>query len=221
MSSIAIKRFYWTLLGVACVVLIAYLIYRVSDPRFRYSILDSFLATMLGVLVGVPVALGLDRFRQREEDTKRRDREHNEQIKMLTVLVDRIALELSHNIETTQKLAEALSSAGKSRTDLWEWAITIVESFSLESTDEYNRSGLREYLPSELDDGLFHSNYDLRRLHNCVTQAAKKHIFLHGYKADIEGAKAMLRELRDVNRKAEELLRKTRDSLSIWQEVER
>ncbi len=207
---------YWGLVIALSLALASYLFYRVSDARFRYSILDSFLATMLGVLVGVPVALAIDRVRQREEDRRSREREAAERARRLGVLADRMSLELEHNLETAEKLKEALLSAHKSRSDLWEWAVTIVDSFSLESTGEYNRSDLRLDMPPTLDDSLFHANYDLKRLRNCVRQAARKHDFLYGHAADIQGANRMLEELRQTNQSAHELLRATRDSLNDW-----
>ena len=116
------------------------------------------------------------------------------------MVLGRIELELLHNQEGAKKLQEALAQSSSARADLWEWAITIVDSFSFAAHEDLVASGLQRLLPQKLEDSLYGSYRELDDLLHQVKQAAAALRFFYGYSSDAEKrSNQQLNEIRDFS----------------------
>lgn len=116
--------------------------------------------------------------------------------KLLALRFDRMKIEVRDNRNRVQQLLSTLDNSNNSRMDLWEWAITIVNSFSTLDYDRFLSSGLQKYLPWDVERQLYNSYDEVIGLSHMVNQAAAAHKFYLGYSGDEQSSNQQLQNVR-------------------------
>lgn len=138
------------------------------------------IGTFYGVLLGGLATLGIVRWQVGEE--RRSREEHNRAF--LTVLVEHVNREISKNLRILRDLIDALDRTEHARLDVWDWAVTIVGSFTSQAHDDLYRTGLQRYLPTVVEEEVRTANAIIFDVRNRVTQARAEHIFHANYRDD-------------------------------------
>lgn len=140
------------------------------------------IGTFYGVLLGGLATLGIVRWQVGEE---RRTREEHDKA-FLSVLVEHVNREIAKNLRVVRDLIHALGRTEHARLDVWDWAVTIVGSFSSQAHDDLYRTGLQRFLPAELEEEIRNANSLVFDVRNRVRQARAEHIFNVNYRDDAE-----------------------------------
>ncbi|HUP21084.1 MAG TPA: hypothetical protein VM778_14200 [Gemmatimonadota bacterium] len=138
---------------------------------------SNLVGTFYGVLLGGLATLGIVRWQVGEG---RRSREEHDR-EFLTVLVEHVNREISNNLRVLRDLIVALERTDHARLDVWDWAVTIVGSFSSQAHDDLYRTGLQRYLPSALEEEIRTAHSIVFEVRNRVRQARAEHIFNSNY----------------------------------------
>ena len=141
---------------------------------------SNLVGTFYGVLLGGLATLGIVRWQVGEE---RRAREEHDR-EFLAVLVEHVNREISNNLRVLRDLITALEKSDHARLDVWDWAVTIVLSFSSQAHDDLYRTGLQRYLPSALEEEIRNAHSIVFDVRNRVRQARAEHIFNSNYRDD-------------------------------------
>jgi len=186
----------WLLTGVLTAVPVVYAVLHWGDKSFRDSALAGWFGTVVGIVVGVPVALWLTQFQQRAQQAAEGVRLIAQRHEELTRLRMRMLEEIRYNLDVLKRLQDVLSKSIKARTDVWDWANKVSESFEFSARREFEREAVT---PSErLADAPVELGYrDLRRLSNWVKHAIAAHAFFYGFAADENSANWQLQEVRN------------------------
>lgn len=140
------------------------------------------IGTFYGVLLGGLATLGIVRWQVGEE---RRTREEHDK-EFLSVLVQHVNREIANNLRVLRDLVHALDRTEHARLDVWDWAVTIVGSFSSQAHDDLYRTGLQRFLPGALEEEIRGANSVVFEVRNRVRQARAEHIFNANYRDDAE-----------------------------------
>lgn len=158
------------------------------------------IGTFYGVLLGGLATLGIVRWQIGEE---RRTREEHDRA-FLSVLVEHVNREISKNLRILRDLTGALARTEHARLDVWDWAVTIVGSFSSQAHDDLYRTGLQRYLPAALEEHIRSANTIVFDVRNRVRQARAEHIFNANYLEEHEELNdALFSEVRRILPEAE------------------
>jgi len=163
---------------------VVFFLAHVADPDFLSTTMGNWFATMVGVLVGVPVGLFLTRIQQREAEMRETTKQAKIARERLTHVLKRAEAELRKNRSRVEALQEALGNIGSAThdlTDLWKWAKAIVESFSFTAKTELLRTGLQDLLPGVIEDALYCSYEGIFDVTHQVRQAAASYPFYRNY----------------------------------------
>ncbi len=136
--------------------------------------------TFYGVLLGGLATLAVVRWQVGEE---RRTREEHDK-EFLSVLVEHVNREIAKNLRVLHDLINALGRTEHARLDVWEWAVTIVGSFSSQAHDDLYRTGLQRYLPPALEEEIRAANSIVFDVRNRVRQARAEHTFNSSFRED-------------------------------------
>lgn len=136
--------------------------------------------TFYGVLLGGLATLAVVRWQVGEE---RRTREEHDK-EFLSVLVEHVNREIAKNLRVLHDLIHALGRTEHARLDVWEWAVTIVVSFSSQAHDDLYRTGLQRYLPPTLEEEIRNANSVVFDVRNRVRQARAEHTFNSNFRED-------------------------------------
>ncbi|MDX1623807.1 MAG: hypothetical protein R3199_07480 [Gemmatimonadota bacterium] len=140
------------------------------------------IGTFYGVLLGGLATLGVVRWQVGEE--RRTKEEHDKEF--LAVLVEHVNREISKNLRVLKDLEGALQRTRRARLDVWDWAVTIVTSFTSQAHDDLYRTGLQRYLPSVIEEEIRNANSIIFDVRNRVRQARAEHIFNANHVEDHE-----------------------------------
>jgi len=138
--------------------------------------------TFYGVLLGGLATLAIARWQINEQ---RRAQEHAERV-FLGVLVEHVNREISQNLQIVRDLISAFGQSPKARLEVWDWAVTIVHSFSNQAHDDLYRTGLQRHLPSFFEEEIRRAHGIVFDVRNRVRQARAQHIFNATYRDDGE-----------------------------------
>jgi hypothetical protein len=125
-----------------------------------------------------------------------------EQEETLRSITNRIQLELNDDKHRIERLRGALDESQNSRQDLWEWAITISNSFALDGYRDLVTSGIRNDAWREIDVSLYLAYSMMSGLQNRVKEAKAAHSFYLGYRGDDKSANQGLVFVRSLAREA-------------------
>lgn len=87
----------YVLIGVFAVVPIVYFFLRITNQPFLDSAMGDWFATMIGAVVGIPIALWLSRWQQGEQERKKTEALDRQSDERRTRIVGLIAEELAYN----------------------------------------------------------------------------------------------------------------------------
>lgn len=123
-------RLMWVAVVSASSVPIAYSVGRLGDQAFLDALMSSWLATVVGIAVGVPIAVELSRRQFAAEEAARQESQREELAKQVRQVLIHVSLELSENERRLDRLQEVLSNATSARADLWRVVTTIIGTLS-------------------------------------------------------------------------------------------
>lgn len=152
------------------------------------------LGTFYGVLLGGLATFAVVRWQLGEERKTRRWEDRQ----FLGVLIEHVNGEISRNVRVVDDLIRAFGSSDRPRLEVWDWAVTIVMSFSNQAHDDLYRTGLQRHLPAYFDDAIREAHSTVFDVKNRVRQARAQHIFNSTYVEDGEVRNEALYE--DVRR---------------------
>lgn len=153
-----------------------------SLARTLFAELPQLVSTFYGVLLGGLATLAVVRWQIREERRTREEREKE----FLAVLVEHVNHEMTKNARTLAELIEACGKSQAARLEVWDWARTIVGSFSTEAHDDLYRTGLQRYLPASFDEEIKAGAATVLDIRNRLRQARAEHLFNAAYRDDGE-----------------------------------
>lgn len=142
----------------------AYFFEHLSDQSFRDSAIGNLFATMIGVLVGVPVALEISSWQQRiheESDAFKKSLADNNRLRLL---VRRVALEALSNKTKIKELKHSFTVSLQDSVYHSAWANTVADAISFSANDELINSGIQRLLPDEIEDRVYNLYKDLQEL---------------------------------------------------------
>lgn len=146
------------------------------------------IGTFYGVLLGGLATFGIVRWQINEE---RRNREENDR-EFLALLVEHVNREIGKNLRVLRDLEHALDQSPEARLEVWDWAVTIVGSFSSQAHDDLYRTGLQRYLPSEFEEEIRNANAIVFDIRNRARQARAHHTFNQTYRPESRDLNAAL-----------------------------
>jgi hypothetical protein len=213
------KILIWLLISTLSLIPIVYFLVRVSDATFRDNAIGNWFATVIGVLVGIPIGLEINRHQQKAQEKVDAKKKIQEDRERLNLILDRLERELAYDREKVEDLQQALTQSLSARLDLFEWAITIVDSFSFAANSDLIEAGLQVYLPSQVENHLYTAYRDLNDLLHMVKQATAAMKFFYGYStAGEKQSNEQMTRVQDLSRHVLDRLNATIQSLSDYKE---
>jgi hypothetical protein len=170
----------WLFLGLLLVLPVWYFLANFCRREFLDGAMASWLATAAGIISGVPVGFWIARKQQRWQDESERakrnvqDEEHRERFLL------QLAVDQKSNAARLCDLEKVLQVSVHSRTDLWSWALRIVEAFSFEGITRLRESNLVDS-STEPWSALDVAWSNLAELRSYVRQAAAAHEVAYGF----------------------------------------
>lgn len=161
---------------------IVYSIGQGAKASYWNGVMSNWLATVAGIMVGVPFALWISRLQQRTTEVEQAKRDSEQRDQVLRVLGHRIHAELQYNLVSLNHLSEVLDKTnGIARVDHWAWIKTIVDSFEFDAQGDFERSALvpHERLVYFADIDMAYR--ELKRIYHRVYEASAAHDFHYGY----------------------------------------
>jgi hypothetical protein len=202
----------WILIAGVAIVALGYFLARIASESFRDAALANLFATVLGVIVGVPIAIEVSRL-QEQERLKRSQRESDKAERERAVaLYHRLRDELIHNGHTLDRIRAAIDESPHSRTDHWQWVLSIIDGLSLDAWRDFTSQPPRPAYPWELDDAVRLAYDMLQGVATRAREAAAAHTFYLGYRADDASADKYLGYVRDLSREAD---RRVEEAITI------
>lgn len=192
---------------------ILYFLSRSSDKQFLDSIMGNLLATMIGAFVGILSALQINTWQQDTVEQRENEKKILEEKQLLKVVKERLFQEIKDNYERLKTLDKILQESDSARSDLWEWAITVVASFNFISYNDLLNSGLARLLAEEEKDNLYKLYKLLNDLLHSVRQAKAALLFFYGYG---EGADRADPKLPEVRNDTTQVLQQIEVTLNTW-----
>lgn len=188
----------WIAVGFVVVISIFYFVIRISDESFRDAAIGNLFATIVGILIGVPIAFEINRRQEDQRMKLERDARSRENNEILRSIYERIKDEIIQNRQILKRLRFALDQTETSRKDHWAWMIAIAEGFSDDAYEHLKESRLREDFPFELHLSVEIAYTFLNGLKSRINEADAAHSFHYGYKTDQDSADAELGFVRDI-----------------------
>jgi hypothetical protein len=100
----------WAIVVIAIIIFIGTPVWQAVplwfDTAFRLNFLGNWTATMLGALVGIPIALALSKWQQSEQDRTQRERLEQDRAKRETFVLSSLREELRVNRDILQQMVE-------------------------------------------------------------------------------------------------------------------
>ena len=93
------QKLLWTAVAIIGIVPLVYFLSHVSDTQFLREAMGDWFATMLGAIIGIPIALALSRWQQREQEKHARLMREEEALERRTKVLRLIRQELLDNRE--------------------------------------------------------------------------------------------------------------------------
>ncbi len=81
---------------------IGYSFFHSPDPQFRDNFLGNWAAATLGVILGIPIAIALSRWQQREQDKRQQDDKQRQQLEHQRKILEILRFELIENQEVLE-----------------------------------------------------------------------------------------------------------------------
>ena len=157
-----------------------YFVVRYHDQQFLDSVMSNLLAATFAVVVGIPIALEINRRQQRAQEEAQRKQNARSRIEKLQHLILHVGIELNNNRAHLKRLEDALNISQSSRTDLWELANAIADAFSFSVFAEFRKSDEVAELFPESNDILV-CYLLMERLVHDVRIAALAHALAYSY----------------------------------------
>jgi hypothetical protein len=189
------KALIWVLTAALLVTPVAYAVAHWGDVTFRDAAVANWLGTIIGVAVGVPIALGIAGYQQRSQakaETARAAAVIREQLQSAR---GRVAEELRYNAGTVDALLEALDRSPEVRLEQLQWAKTIADSLVFDARRDFEAIPLDP--AQRAHDAVVAIAYrDLHRLVNQVYRTLAAHPFRVAYDGGVPKANWDFKELR-------------------------
>jgi hypothetical protein len=185
----------WSLAAVLTAVPTWYFLRHWHDQSFRDGAIGNWFGTVIGVIVGVPVAIYLVRVQQRAQERAEAEQRRHDRAEQVRNIRERLFEEVQYNLSAVGQLEEILKQTVAARSDLWDWARQVVDTFEFAARREFEAISLTDseraaYAMLDL------AYRDLRRLGNNFRQAGSAYAFLLGYSANEGVANWQLGETR-------------------------
>lgn len=179
--------------------------------------MGNLFATMIGLMVGIPIGLEINRHQQAEmekKDNKNREKKKREELK---IYFDRLEDEIQHNETRVETLNATLPMSPHARKDMWDLASAIADSFSFKVNDDFYSAGLHLLLSENIETKIFTVYSELRRLFHDIKTAIHAHAFYYGYStAGEKQSNDMFEKIKNDAKKVGVLLDKTLDELAEY-----
>ena len=126
-----IKRIfiYIIVLGIA-IIPIKYLLVNLNDDTYIKNLMGNWFATMIGVIIGIPIALEIYRIQRRKQTIIEENERLNKVQGKIKIYIGRVYNEILDNIDQFKELRNVLNESKNSRVDIWDWSKTVVAAFS-------------------------------------------------------------------------------------------
>ena len=120
MRQLVKQNWYWVLVGIPVLGAILYSYYRRADLNYWDDAIGNWLATMLGIIVGVPVALQIERWRASREEQKRVAEARDRAKAVLSLIADELR-DNAARLRVAQSLEDKDSlPLSPFKNDVWE-----------------------------------------------------------------------------------------------------
>ncbi len=129
-SNEAKTGFLWALAASLVLTPVAYFILRICDTNFRDAAVANWFGTVLGVVIGIPVGLAINRYQQQITEASAARVERQAVATEIWHLLFNVGPELPANIRQLLRLKDVLAMPRHGRRDMWDVALKISESFS-------------------------------------------------------------------------------------------
>lgn len=96
---------FWLVIGIFAIVPTGYFFARIADKEFRDSAMGNWFATMVGAIVGILIALEINRRQQEVQEKKEQEDKRQERLTRKTKILNQVKRELESN---RQGLADRL-----------------------------------------------------------------------------------------------------------------
>jgi hypothetical protein len=158
----------------------AYFLLHLRDKNFVDASMANLFATIVGLVVGIPIGLAISRAQQSKETKILATRTAEQVHQRLSYFLLHTRVEVRTNADNLRVLDNIFNMTDHGRTDTWDVAKSVVSSFSFGMFTELQRDA--SFLPYiNLADGLFKFYFELRQLSDGVRTAASLHSFYFSF----------------------------------------
>lgn len=179
--------------------------------------MGNLFATMIGLIVGIPIGLEINRLQQSEIDRKEQESSEKKKREEFKLYFDRLEEEIQHNEDQLAVLNETLPLSPHARKDMWDLASAIVDSFSFKVNDDFYSAGLHLFLADKIETRIFTSYTELRRLFQNIKTAVYAHTFYYGYStAGEKQGNELFEKIKEASKKTASFLDRTLDELAEY-----
>ena len=113
---------------------------------------------------------------------KKQDKEsYKKDAELIRFHIEKINIELRDNKNITNELIKIIKNVCNSRNDIWDWAISIVDSYSYNAYRDFLRTNLNRKLPINIERSIFYAYNDLEGLMHMVNKSYYGHRFYLSY----------------------------------------
>jgi len=203
----------WIATAILTVIPFLYFLTHLGSVAFRDAAFANLFATILGVVVGVPIAFEVSRRQEEQRQARAKDQQSGADRLRARALFYRLRDEFADNGHALDRLRAAMDESQHSRTDHWDWILAIARGFAFDAYNDFAATPPKPPFPWELDDSIRLASGILLGVDRRAREAAAAHAFYLGYRADEASADKYLGYVRDLAREAD---RRVGEALSLF-----
>lgn len=206
-----IKRIfiYIIVLGLAFIP-INFLLFNLKDDTYIKNLMGNWFATMIGVIIGIPIALEIARIQRRK---RVQIEEHKRLIEIkgrIKIYVSRVYNEILDNIDQFKELRNVLNEQKFFIEEFWDWSKTVVNAFSFIGYNDFQKSEIQTYIPKPVEKSIFEMYMEFKEIQYKVLQTSAAFSFYYRFPKEQEKSIKKFDELKKllphINLKIDELL---------------
>jgi len=204
------------LLGIVIALLIVFVFARIADESFTNGALGNLFATAIGLIIGIPIALEVNRIQEKERSKAEEKKDKRLKLERFQALFNRTREEINLNKQRLDRFKSALHKPRSYRETHWDWIIAISASFAFTTYEDYLVSGIQDQLPFEVDDAIHTAYSMLKGLQQRVTEAYAAEDYYSSGLSDQDEADKQIQFVKDLTRETDRRVSLCQDTINRY-----
>jgi hypothetical protein len=202
----------WVFTAIVLAIPLLYSFTRLGSEAFRDSALANLFSTILGIIIGVPIAIELSRQQEAERERRSQSERATREKLRAAALFHRLREELIDNGHTLTRLRSAIGESPRSRDDHWRWILAVTEDIRLEAYTDFTTHAPQPPFPWDLDDSLRLAFSMLAAVGRRAREAAAAYAFFAGSQPEAGAADPHLQYVANL---ATEANRRVKEAVAV------